>query len=238
MVPQGFPLLGLLVLNLGVGMVFLLKEATLRRFDRLNVVFSIWVFTICAYYTTLVVNTMDLDYDVLIGIHRVLSLGIFFIPAMFVCFVLSFMNEKFSPKTYALIFGPGLVLTVCLVLDWMGVPLWINTVRLAPYGKSVLYHMGMYLVFAVYFLAFASYGAFLIVRHLFRTTVALYTWSWKILLRQKSFLVPTLGMLVFITGFCLDIILAIFYTYYFPITAVTTSFMVLGMAYLLVRVEF
>jgi hypothetical protein len=238
MVPQGFPLLGLFLLNLGVAVAFLLKEATLRRFDKLNIIFSIWVFTICAYYATLVVNTMNLDYQVLIGAHRVLSLGIFFIPAMFVCFVLSFMNERFKPITYAVLFGPGIILTICLLLDSMGVSLWINTVRLAPYGKSVLYHMGMYLAFAVYFLAYAFYGAFQIIRHLFRTTVALYHWSWKLLLRQKSFLVPTLGMLVFIGGFCLDIILAIFYTYYFPITAVTTSFMVLGMAYLLVRVEF
>jgi anti-anti-sigma factor len=182
MVPQGFPLLGLFLLNLGVAVAFLLKEATLRRFDKLNIIFSIWVFTICAYYATLVVNTMNLDYQVLIGAHRVLSLGIFFIPAMFVCFVLSFMNERFKPITYAVLFGPGIILTICLLLDSMGVSLWINTVRLAPYGKSVLYHMGMYLAFAVYFLAYAFYGAFQIIRHLFRTTVALYHWSWKLLL--------------------------------------------------------
>lgn len=238
MVPQGFPLMGLLLLNLGVGVVFLLKEATLRRFDKLNVIFSLWVFTICAYYTTLVVNTMDFDNSSLIWIHRALSIGIFFIPALFVCFVLLFMNERFRPMTYAVLFGPGIALTCGLLLDTLGVPIWINTVRLAPFGKSVLYHMGMYIAFAVYFVAYAFYGAFQIVRHLFRTTVALYHWSWKLLLRQKSFLVPTLGMLIFIAGFCLDIILAIFYTYYFPITAVTTSFMVLGMAYLLIRVEF
>lgn len=231
-------MLGILLFNLGVAVVFLFKEVTLRRFDRLNLIFSALVFTICAYYATLVVNTMDLDPLVLIRIHRVLSLGMFFIPAMFVYFVRAFMNEKFRPITYVLLFGPGLLLSGALLLDSMGVPLWINTVRLAPYGKSVLYHMGMYLVFALYFIVYALYGAVQILQHLFRTTVALYTWSWKMLLRQKSFLVPTLTMLVFITGFCLDIILSVFYTYYFPITAVTTSFMVLGMAFLLVRVEF
>lgn len=238
MVPQGFPLVGLLLFNLAVAVVFLLKEVTLRRFDRLNIVFALWVLTICAYYTTLVVNTMDLDNDVLIWFHRALSLGMFFIPALFVSFVLAFMNERFKPITYAFLFGPGVALSLAVVIDALGFELWINTVRLAPFGKNVLYHMGMYLTFVVYFVVYALYGAFQILRHLFRTTVALYTWSWRLLFRQKSFLVPTLAMLVFIAGFCLDVILAIFYTYYFPLTAVTTSFMVLGMAYLLVRVEF
>ena len=238
MVPQGFPLVGLLLLNLGVSVAILLKEVTLRRFDRLNVIFSLWVLTICAYYTTLVVDTLDLDTNTLIHIHRLLSLGMFFIPAMFVCFVRVYMNERFRPSTYMALFGPGVALTGGLVLDSLGVPVWINTVRLAPFGKSVLYHMGMYLVFAGYFVAYSAYGAFQIIRHLLRTTVAFHQWSWTDLFRQKSFLVPTLGMLIFIVGFCLDIILAIFYTYYFPITAVTTSFMVLSMAYLLVRIEF
>ena len=57
MVPQGFPLAGLLLLNLGVSVAILLKEVTLRRFDRLNVIFSLWVLTICAYNATLVVDT-------------------------------------------------------------------------------------------------------------------------------------------------------------------------------------
>ncbi|MFQ5893580.1 MAG: hypothetical protein ACE5H5_04630 [Nitrospinota bacterium] len=238
MVPQGFPLVGILLVNLGVGVAFLLKETTLRRFDRLNIIFALWVFTICAYYSTLVVDTLELDNQALIRLHRVLSLGMFFIPAMYVCFVRAFMNERFRPTTYAVIFGPGSALTGALLLDSLGIPLWINTVRLAPFGKNVLYHMGMYLVFVGYFIAYAAYGSVQILRHLARTTVALYEWSWTGLFRQKAFLVPTLGMLVFIAGFCLDIILAIFYTYYFPITAVTTSFMVLSMAYLLVRVEF
>lgn len=238
MVPQGFPLMGLLLVNLVVGVALLIKEATLRRFDRLNIIFSLWVFTICAYYATLVINTLELDNRTLIQLHRVLSLGMFFTPAMFVCFVRAFMNERFQPATYAALFGPGLALTMGVLLDSLGIPLWINTVRLAPFGKSVLYHMGMYLAFAAYFIAYAAYGTFQILRHLVRTTVALYEWSWTGLLRQKSFLVPTMGMVIFIVGFCLDIILAIFFTYYFPITAVTTSFMVLSMAYLLVRAEF
>ncbi len=235
MVPQGFPLMAILLVNLGVGVAFLLKEARLRRFDRLNIIFSIWVFTICAYYATLVINTLELDDHTLIQLHRVLSLGMFFIPAMFVCFVRAFMNERFQPATYAALFGPGLALTGGLLLDSVGISLWINSVRLAPFGKSVLYHMGMYLVFAGYFIAYAAYGTVQILRHLVRTTVAFSRWSWTDLLRQKAFLVPTLGMLIFIAGFCLDITLAIFYTYLFPITAVTTSFMVLSMAYLLVR---
>ena len=77
----------------------------------------------------------------------------------------------------------------------------------------------------------------MLIGHIRRTTVAFYNRKWHYLFKQSNFILAAAGVLIFILGLTLDIIIPIVSSRIFPISSITTLIMVAFVGYLLYRVE-
>ncbi len=236
---EGYFLLIPFIINLALT-VFLLTRSG-DAFHRVNRAFSFWVISICFWYMQLILETVTIDDNqILIGLFRLSLLGQWILPSLFVYFVMCFTNEKISLPRRLLLILPALFFAALVVVDSLGPKLVVSTIRLNVYGsssKSIIYVMHSFLGWFLYFISYIIWGIVMLVGHMLRTTVAFYDRKWHYLFKQSNFLLAAGGVLIFILGLTLDIIIPIVSSRIFPISSITTLIMVGFVGYLLYRVE-
>ncbi|MDX9702846.1 MAG: hypothetical protein RBU23_07365 [Candidatus Auribacterota bacterium] len=210
-------------------------------FHRVNRAFSLWVISICFWYSQLILETVTVhDSQLLIALFRISLVGEWVIPSFFVYFVMCFTNEKITFRRRLLIVVPAVFFASLIFIDCYVPKLVVNTIRFNVYGsssKSVIYVMYTFIAWFAYFIVYISWGIGMLVGHILRTTVALYDRRWRNVIKQSDFLLATGGILIFILGLTIDIIIPIVSSRVFPISSITTLIMVGFVGYLLYRVE-
>lgn len=235
---QGFFLLIPLVITLIIAVLLLCRGE--RAYQRINRAFSLWVIAICFWYLQLITETLTSSEKTLEVLFHISLMGQWIIPSLFLYFVFCFIHEKMTLLKGVFLVIPAVFFLSLVIFDMCGVKLVIATIRYNAYGamgRSVVYMMPAFLGWLVYFLVFTIRGAWELIGHLLRTTVAFRDKSLRSLGAQSNFLLAAAGVLIFILGLTLDIIIPIFNSRVFPISSVTTLVMVVLMGWLLLRVE-
>lgn len=236
---EGFVLLVPLLLNIVIA-VFLYTRRD-QAYQPVNKAFGLWVLTICFWYMQLIIETISIsDSRLVMILFRLSLIGQWIIPSMFLFFVLRFTHERITTAKKIVLIVPALFFVTLIILDILFGKVVINTIRYNNYGglsRSILYVMHSLLAWLIYFITYITWGIVLLVRHILRTTVAFYDRQWRSLFLQRNFLLAAGGVLIFILGLTLDIIIPIVNFHIFPVSSLTTLIMVCFVGYLLYQVE-
>ena len=235
---ESYILIILALLNLSISIFLCLKGN--KDFKRVNKAFLMWIITISFWYAQQIIETISLSEYILEFLLRFTLLGIWLIPSFFVYFIFCFMNEKISFSKKMLLIVPIIIFVSLILIDFTDVQVVISTTRRNIFSsntRSIMYKMPSLFLWLFYFLTYCIWGTILLLGHLKRTAVVLYHLKLRYLILQYNFLLASCAILIFIFGLTLDIIIPILKSPIFPISSVTTLFMVIFIFLLLIRLE-
>ncbi|MEW6536755.1 MAG: histidine kinase N-terminal 7TM domain-containing protein [Candidatus Auribacterota bacterium] len=235
---EGYLLIIPLAVSLCIGLFLICRGD--KAYQALNKAFSLWVLGNAFWYAQWILETVNMDMNRALFLFRLPLIVQLMIPSLFLYFILRFVNDRMTIPRMLFLWVPAILFGVLVIFDFMGSDLIIATLRLNNYGENtygVVYRLPAFLIWLVYFVWYSVWGAGVLLAHVVRTAVVFHDASFRNLVAQRTFLLASLSLLAFILGLTLDIIIPIVYTRVFPVSSITTVFMVGFMGRLLVCVE-